>query len=133
MTSAKKIRSNPANSLKSTGPSPENWWISSANSLKHGLFARRPVLSEKDRAVLEQFSKQIYAELQPVGPSETYYVEDFIDQMGRLRQSLKIETGLYELYRVYQGSQRDIGVAFVHECKSRRLPDAIDETLRPWL
>jgi hypothetical protein len=116
MSSIKKINANRANAKNSTGPrDPTGKRASSANSTKHGLFAKNTPVREEDRPAFLQFSEQIYADLQPQGPTEEFYVDHFIDQCWRLRWCLKLETDLYDWYRTYQNTTGDVGVAFAHD------------------
>jgi hypothetical protein len=116
MSSIKKINANRANAKNSTGPrDPAGKRASSANSTKHGLFAKNTPVREEDRPAFLQFSEQIRADLQPQGPTEEFYVNHFIDQCWRLRWCLKLETDLYDWYRVYKNTPGDVGVAFAHD------------------
>jgi len=115
MSSIKKIASQ-ANAQKSTDArTHERHRGSAANATKHGLFAKHTPVREEDRAVFEEFSRKIHADLQPQGPSETFYVKHLIDQCWRLRCCMKIETDLFEWYRVYQEAKGGVGVAFAHD------------------
>jgi hypothetical protein len=64
-TSEARILANRANSLKSTGPSPEGRRISARNSLKHGMAGRGVVLPESDAAEVERRNQALQAELAP--------------------------------------------------------------------
>ncbi len=116
MSSNQKTIANRANSKKSTGPcTAEGKRASAGNALKHGLFAKNtPILEDEQTAFLE-FADKIQADLQPQGPTETFYVHHLIDQCWRLRHCLRIETDLYEWYRVYQEAKGGIGIAFAHD------------------
>ncbi len=115
MSTQKQIIANRANAAKSTGPSPQGLRISCTNSTKHGLFARHLLVNEQDRPKLAKFSEQIYAEYPPKGPTEMYYVNDLIAQWWRLRTCLRIETDLFEYYKMYENSKGDLGVAFAQD------------------
>jgi hypothetical protein len=64
-TSEARILANRANSLKSTGPSPEGRRISARNSLKHGMAGRGLVLPDSDAAEVERRNQALQAELAP--------------------------------------------------------------------
>jgi hypothetical protein len=64
-TSEARILANRANSLKSTGPSPEGRRISARNSLKHGMAGRGVVLPDSDAAEVERRNQALQAELAP--------------------------------------------------------------------
>jgi hypothetical protein len=64
-TSEARILANRANSLKSTGPSPEGRRISARNSLKHGMAGRGLVLPDSDAAEVERRNVALQAELAP--------------------------------------------------------------------
>ena len=126
------LRSCFARSKNSTGPRDSaGKRASSANSTKHGLFAKNTPVREEDRPAFLQFSEQIHADLQPQGPTEEFYVDHFIDQCWRLRWCLKLETDLYDWYRTYKNTTGDVGVAFARMpsggLRSRQRPVCPDE------
>src|SRR5437867_1737116 len=115
MSLIKKL-TNWVNAQKSTGPrTAEGKRTSAANATKHGLFAKNTPVLEKDRQAFLEFSQKIHADLQPQGPTETFFVEHVIDQCWRLRGCLKLETDLFEWYRVYKEVKGGVGVAFAHD------------------
>jgi hypothetical protein len=116
MISIKKMIANQANAQKSTGPRRvERKRISAANATKHGLFARNTPVLEEDQPAFLEFSQKMHVDLQPQGPTETFYVDHIIDQCWRLRGCLNLETNLFEWYRLYQGGKGGVGVAFAHD------------------
>jgi hypothetical protein len=116
MTTIKQTVANRANAKASTGPrSPEGKRTSSANAIKHGLFGKNTPVREQERPLFLQFSDQISADLQPLGPTEEFYVDHLIDQCWRLRSCLKLETDLFEWYRTYKDARGSVGVAFAHD------------------
>ena len=81
MSSLKKTIANRANAQKSTGPrTAEGKRASAPNATKHGLFAQNTPVREEDRPAFLEFSDKIQADLQPQGPTETFFVEHFVDQ-----------------------------------------------------
>jgi hypothetical protein len=116
MITIKKIIANRANAKHSTGPrGPEGKRASSANATTHGLFAQNTPVREEDRPVFLEFSQQIYADVQPQGPTEEFFVDHIIDQCWRLRWCLQLETDLFEWYRKYMNVPGGVGVAFAHD------------------
>jgi len=116
MSSINKTIASWANAQKSTGPrTAQGKRTSAANATKHGLFAQNTPVLEEDRRALLEFSQKIHADLQPQGPTETFYVQHLIDQCWRLRRCVKLETDLFEWYRVYKDVKGGVGVAFAHD------------------
>ena len=116
MISIRKLIANWRNARKSPGPrTPGGKRISSANSTTHGLFAKNTPVFPGEETALAAFSLKIHEDIQPQGPTESYYTDRFIDQCWRLHYCLKLETDLFEWYRVYKNTKGSVGVAFAHD------------------
>jgi hypothetical protein len=116
MTSIKKIEANRRNALRSTGPkTPEGKRIAAQNASKLGIFSRELLLRGESEAELHLFARAIRADLEPSGPVEQCLVEVVISVLWRLRRLLRIEAGLFEMYRTYKGIDGGVSVAFAHD------------------
>lgn len=91
MASEKQIAANRANAQKSTGPRTAAGKLrSSLNALRHGLYARRFIISTEDDAVFRDFSRQIVDENQPSNVNELQIVETMIHAAWRRRRISEI-------------------------------------------
>lgn len=137
MTTPSKIEANRRNCLNSTGPrTPEGKRISSQNASKLGIFSRELLLREENEAELHFFGRAIRGDLRPSGPIECSLVELIISTLWRLRRLLRIECGLFDMYKVYKGVDGGAPVAFAHDasqldCFSRvaRMETALERRL----
>lgn len=116
VSTTKQIAANRLNAEKSTGPKTvEGKTISAQNATKLGIFSREIVLPDEDLAELQMLGRAIRADLKPSGPVELALAEIVISALWRLRRILKIETGLFEMYRRYKGVDGGPPVAFAHD------------------
>jgi hypothetical protein len=127
MSTKKQIKANRRNALKSTGPSPAGKQVSATNATKHGLFTEHLIVRDEDLAAFRQFSEHIHAEFRPQGPTEAFYVEHLIDQCWRLRTCLKLETDLFDYYRVYENERGNLGIAFAHDASQKNAVTRLSE------
>lgn len=97
MVSDKKLTVNRRNVQKSTGPKTlSGKAIASMNALKHGLCARRPIITGEDEAEFVQFTADWVDELRPVGPRERLCAEQAILNAWQLRRVPSVRAGLFE-------------------------------------
>jgi hypothetical protein len=116
VTTAIKIQANRRNSFKSTGPkTPEGKRIASQNACKLGIFSRELLLRDENELELQMLARGIRADLQPAGPMEHMLVELIISVLWRLRRLLRIEAGIFEMYKVYKDLDGGVAVAFAHD------------------
>lgn len=79
MISQAKIDANRKNAHKSTGPRTlSGKAIASMNAVKHGLFARMPVIEGENEAEFQSYTEQWLAELKPSGSMEGFLAERII-------------------------------------------------------
>lgn len=98
MASQQQIDANRQNAQKSTGPkTPEGKAAVSQNALKHGLTAQEAVLSGEDKDEFEATRQSFEDELKPVGPLQTFLVEQIVMAAWRLSRIRTLETGLFQL------------------------------------
>lgn len=97
MTSDRQRAANRANSRRSTGPrSPEGKAIVRFNGLRHGLLARAAVvLPGEDLNAFEDLRNNVFADLAPDGPVETFFTDRVVDTMWRLQRLGRVETALF--------------------------------------
>jgi hypothetical protein len=95
-TSAKQQKANRLSALRSTGPrtaagKEQVRW----NAVKHGLLAQKLLIPGEDQEALEELSRRMRAELQPVGVEEEALVERMIECCWRLRRPARVEAGIF--------------------------------------
>src|SRR5258706_2257863 len=91
MPSEKKIAANRRNAQKSTGPKTlSGKTIASMNALKHGLCARKPIVTGEDQAEFAQFAADWVDELRPVGARERLCAEQAILNAWQLRRGSSV-------------------------------------------
>ena len=97
MISQAKTDANRKNARKSTGPRTlSGKAIASMNAVKHGLFARMPVIEGESGAEFESYTEQWLGELKPSGPMEGFLAERIISIAWRLRRVGQIEACLFK-------------------------------------
>ena len=116
MSSSKQIAANRQNSLRSTGPkTAEGKQISAQNASKLGIFSRELLLPSESATELQMLARAIRADLKPEGAVEFALVEVIVSALWRLRRFLRIENGLFEMYKHYKGVDGGPSVAFAHD------------------
>jgi hypothetical protein len=116
MATEKQFAANRRNSLKSTGPrSAVGKLKSSRNALKFGLYSSEAVLPDEDHAEFETLGRLVRADLKPVGAVEAFLVETILTSIWRLRRLVRVESGLFQLYRVYEQEDGGVATAFAHD------------------
>jgi hypothetical protein len=106
MCSQKQHQANRLNALKSTGPKSEEGKLrSSQNALKHGLCSPS-LLPTESSSSYENFSAEMLAELQPLGPIETDLAQRITHLTWRLRRLPAAEAELFhQLDLRHQGDE----------------------------
>ena len=108
MASQKQIDANRANAQLSTGPkTPEGKAASRLNALKHGLTAQDAVLACEDPDLFNQSRESFQEQFQPVGPVETFLVDQIVMAAWRLTRIRGLETSLFELRLLDQADSID--------------------------
>jgi hypothetical protein len=100
MLSEKQMIANRNNALKSTGPkSFEGKRIVARNAVRHGLLSSPDltVIKGEDRTEFEDFSRNLMADLEPVGQLETLLAERITGFFWRLKRTSRMETGLLDI------------------------------------
>ena len=132
MTSSKQIVANRNNALKSTGPrTPHGKAIVSRNSLKHGLSARQILLPDESVSIWEQFHRQLFLQLAPLGELESFLTERVIAAAWRLHRLVRIESEVMidDLHRLAPNKwQREI--LFPNKNHPQTLGAAVARNLR---
>ena len=83
---------NRQNAQRSTGPrTSEGKAAVSQNAVKHGLSARRDVISSESQADFDLYSEQLLAELTPVSPMESMLAERIVTLSWRLKRVCRIQ------------------------------------------
>lgn len=92
-SSALQIAANRANAKRSTGPRTSHGrQIVAQNALKHGLFARQPVLDHEDPDAYAALVEDLVTDLRPVGLLETALVDRIALTLWRQRRLMQAET-----------------------------------------
>jgi hypothetical protein len=92
MASEAQILANRKNAQKSTGPrTEEGKAVASQNAVKHGLLARRSVISSEDPEEFDAFREQMLGELAPAGPMETVLAERIVSLSWRLKRAERMQ------------------------------------------
>ncbi len=100
MATRRQIEANRQNAQKSTGPRTRTGKAAAKlNSLKHGLLAEQPVLSDEDGAAFEALRRELTTQFDPVGVIETQLVERIAGLIWRLRRLGRIESGIIDFQR----------------------------------
>ncbi|MGD2095260.1 MAG: hypothetical protein PVH77_09670 [Phycisphaerales bacterium] len=87
-----KITTNSQNAKKSTGPrSSEGKSTVSQNALKHGLSARKTVISTESQADFDLYRDRILTELAPFTPMESMLAERIVSLSWRLKRAGRIQ------------------------------------------
>ncbi len=108
MSSQKQIDANCANAQLSTGPkTTEGKAASRLNALKHGLTAQDAVLACEDPDLFNQSRESFQEQFQPVGPVETFLVDQIVMAAWRLTRIRSLETSLFELRLLDQADSID--------------------------
>jgi hypothetical protein len=112
----KQLAANRSNSACSTGPVSESGkLVVSTNALNWGVFSRLVLLPDEDGGLFDSFVLETMADLRPVGAVETALADMIVATLWRWRRLHGIEAGLYTMYRQYQGADRGVATAFVHD------------------
>ena len=96
MATDKQIAANRRNALKSTGPRTEEGKATIRfNALEHGIRAHFILLPGEDRDTFEKLRNNLDAEWQPVGATETFYLEQMLSAQWKLRRVDYFEHAVY--------------------------------------
>ncbi len=92
MSTHAQILANRRNALNSTGPrTSEGKSAVSQNAVKHGLFARRDVISSESQAEFDLYREKILDELDPVSPMESMLADRIVTLSWRLKRVCRIQ------------------------------------------
>jgi hypothetical protein len=87
-----KITTNQNNAQSSTGPrTNEGKKTASQNALKHGLSARKTVISTESQADFDLYRDRILTELAPFTPMESMLAERIVSLSWRLKRAGRIQ------------------------------------------
>lgn|SRR5512143_1418138 len=98
MTTEKQILANRRNGGQSTGPRPEQGKRRSRqNAFRHGLTAETVIYNAENADDYAEFEQAIIADYQPITAIEYQLVMRLASLLWRLRRTVAIESGLFEL------------------------------------
>ncbi len=119
MATEAQIEANRNNSRKSTGPkTPAGKAKSRMNALKLGLFSQAALLPGEDPKPLARLHRELVAQYQPEGPGEHQLVDEIAAAKWRLLRCSKVESGLFHLYRQFDGKEGNEAQAFANDLKN---------------
>ena len=122
MTTEKQIKANQANSKKSTGANTTNGKLAVAgNSIKHGLFAQRLILTDENFDEYAQLIDGLLTSLNPVGTLEQLLVEKIAVATWKQLRLIRAESASIELNR---RMERTENIAYVSKAIGRQWDDA---------
>jgi len=99
MATQKQILANRRNAQSSTGPrTPQGMAAASQNSVKHGLTARRDIISLESQAEFDLYRQQFLAELTPIGPMESMLAERIVTLSWRLKRIGRIQNQAIDVF-----------------------------------
>ncbi len=92
MATESQIIANRRNAQKSTGPhTPNGKAAVSQNAEKHGLSARRAVISSESQADFDLYRERMLSELAPASPMESMLAERIVALSWRLKRTGRIQ------------------------------------------
>ncbi|HTC25125.1 MAG TPA: hypothetical protein VK688_12220 [Gemmatimonadales bacterium] len=90
--SEKKWLANRQNAQKSTGPrTADGKRAASQNAVTHDLLSREVLLPDEDGDVLSTLRTELFAELAPAGALETFWVDEAVACVWKLRRINRLE------------------------------------------
>ena len=93
MATQKQILANRQNAQSSTGPKThEGKAVVAQNALKHGVLARKDVISAENQADFDHHVEQMLSSLKPVGPMESMLAMRIISLLWRLKRAEHFQT-----------------------------------------
>jgi len=92
MTTQAQIHTNRQNAQKSTGPkTPQGKAAASQNSIKHGLLARKDVISTESQEEFDLHRDRLLQELAPATPMQSFLAERIVSLSWRLKRTETIQ------------------------------------------
>jgi len=118
MASQQQIDANRQNAQKSTGPkTPEGKAAVSQNARTHGLTAQQVCLSGEDQEEFEASRQAFEDELKPVGPLQTFLVQQIVMAAWRLSRLRTLEAGLFQLRSI--NDKQDLETDYTNNLSQR--------------
>ena len=88
------------------------------NALKLGLFAHSALLPGEDTKGLARLHRVLVAQYRPEGPGEHQLIDEIAAVNWRLLRCSKVESGLFHLYRQFDGKAGNEAQAFANDLKN---------------
>jgi len=110
MSSEAQVSANRRNAGKSTGPrTTQGKAVVAQNAIKHGLLARRNLITGEDPQEFELLRQEILGELTPVGRMETVLAERVVSVTWRIQRAERLQNEVFEylLARDLEDSMED--------------------------
>jgi hypothetical protein len=110
MASRAQVSANRRNAGKSTGPrTTQGKAVVAQNAIKHGLLARRNLITGEDPQEFELCRRQLLGELDPIGHMETVLAERVVSLTWRIQRAERLQNEVFEylLARDLEDSMED--------------------------
>ena len=110
MTSQTQVSANRRNAGKSTGPrTTQGKAVVAQNAIKHGLLARRNLITGEDPQEFDLLRQEILGELTPLGRMETVLAERVVSLTWRIQRAERLQNEVFEylLARDLEDSMED--------------------------
>ena len=93
MASEKQIHANRQNAQRSTGPKTHDGKaVVAQNALKHGVLARKDVISAENQEDFDNHVQQMFSSLKPIGPMESMLAMRIVSLSWRLKRAKDFQT-----------------------------------------
>jgi len=126
MASEAQVSANRRNAGKSTGPRTTQGKAAVAqNAIKHGLLARRNLITGEDPQEFDLLRQEILGELTPVGRMETVLAERVVSLTWRIQRAERLQNEVFEylLARDLEDSMEDFYEELSPEDEARLTSD----------
>ena len=126
MSSEAQVSANRRNAGKSTGPrTTQGKAVVAQNAIKHGLLARRNLITGEDPQEFELLRQEILGELTPVGRMETVLAERVVSVTWRIQRAERLQNEVFEylLARDLEDSMEDFYEELSPEDEARLTSD----------
>ena len=98
MPTEAQIIANRRNAQKSTGPKSQKGKAkASKNSVKHGILAKKTIISSENKQEFDLFKSKIFEELIPQSPMESILVQRVVDLSWQLKRIKNIQNQTIEI------------------------------------
>jgi len=126
MASQAQVSANRRNAGRSTGPrTTQGKAVVAQNAIKHGLLARRNLITGEDPQEFDLLRQEILGELTPLGRMETVLAERVVSLTWRIQRAERLQNEVFEylLARDLEDSMEDFYEELSPEDEARLTSD----------